>query len=144
MTSEGTVPKTGASRMRQSGLAIGVLIAIGFAIQYLPGQLSPSAPPPVGQPIAAVTMPDPLTARAQSALDRILGPGRSVITASATVGVASNQSSTRFDAIRVERIQDVLMLQSPKAPEQHRHIDSARLERCGMTRACAPERSSMS
>jgi flagellar M-ring protein FliF len=95
-TSEEEMAITRADRARQAGITLGVLIAVGFAIWQFPAPSSTGAPAnAAGSATAGATAA--LSAPAQSALDQILGPGHSVITASASYATASTRQSTTYD-----------------------------------------------
>jgi hypothetical protein len=91
---------SGGGRVRQTGLLLATLIALGTAIWLFPSPGPVISDPAIapgsanGRTPATVSV---LAAPAQSALDRILGPGRSVVTASATYGAASRGRSTVYD-----------------------------------------------
>jgi flagellar M-ring protein FliF len=92
---------TRTSSLQRAGLVICVigLLALGFGYQYVRGQ-APSAAVSVASG-GLPTVADALAAPAQSALDRILGPGRSVVTASATYSAASSRLTTSYQGKQV-------------------------------------------
>jgi flagellar biosynthesis/type III secretory pathway M-ring protein FliF/YscJ len=85
---------------------LGVLVAIGLAVLQFPTPAT-SGTPAIGPPVPAVAAGhtagtgDSLTVAAQSALDQILGPGHSVVAASADYGPGSSTLSSRYDPKRV-------------------------------------------
>ena len=90
----------GGRRARQTELLLAAAIALGIAIWQFPS-LGSTTNAPVSAtgsahgPTAGTI--DDLAAPAQSALDRVLGAGHSVITASATYSAASVKRSTTYD-----------------------------------------------
>jgi len=93
------------TQVRTTALVAGTLTALGAAIWQLPTLDVASratifaAAVPSAAAIGART--DALSAPAQSALDQVLGPGHSLVTASATYGPASSRRSTTYDAKHV-------------------------------------------
>jgi len=77
--------------LRRAGLVLGALLALGYGVQQIPG-------PPAAAPVTAAgqTSANLLAAPAQSALDQILGPGHSVVTAAATYRQASSKLTTSY------------------------------------------------
>lgn len=89
-----------ASGVRRAALVLGLLLALGYGVQQLPASTSTSAPagPAVGVNISVV---DPLSAPAQSALDAILGPNHAVVTSSATYSQASSRLTSSYNPKQV-------------------------------------------
>jgi flagellar biosynthesis/type III secretory pathway M-ring protein FliF/YscJ len=85
----------GGVRMRAGGLLIGAVVAVVGAIWLLPaGAVTGGA----AVSIAAVGQrTDALSEPAQKALDRVLGAGHCLVTASATYGAASSRRTTSYD-----------------------------------------------
>jgi flagellar M-ring protein FliF len=87
--------------LRRAGLMLGVVVALGLAIWQFPGRLPASSAAAassaaVGSP-AGSTAVDSLSASAQSTLDQVLGPHRSVITASATYSQPTTKLATTYN-----------------------------------------------
>ena len=90
----------GGRGARAGGLLLGALMALGTAIWQFPNPGSVAADPVTTTGSAGGAgglTANGLTAPAQSALDQVLGAGRSVITALATHGPASSGRTTTYD-----------------------------------------------